>query len=77
LEISLWLAILYLPIGILTLVVLGRLGNFVALMKWHAVNARDPENAGKRPPSTMLKTAPIIAGATVVANFTNLLGVSS
>lgn len=77
LEISLWLAILYLPIGILTLVVLGRLGNFVALMKWHAVNARDPKSAGERPASTMLKTAPIIAGATIVAYFTDLLGVSS
>ena len=77
LEISLWLAILYLPIGILTLAILGKFGNFVALMKWHALNASDPERAGERPPSTMLKTAPIIAVATIVAHFTNLLGVQS
>ena len=71
------MAILYLPIGILTLAILGKFGNFVLLMKWHALNARDPESAGERPPSTMLKTAPIIAVATLVSHFTDLLGVSS
>jgi Flp pilus assembly protein protease CpaA len=72
LEASLWLAVVYLPVGLLLLAVQGRLGNLVAAARWYAAKSqgRDP---GPKPEATWLRSAPIIAVAGALAWATDWL----
>lgn len=73
-ESSIWLAVLYLPIGLVLLAVQGKLGNLVAAARWYAARSqgRDP---GPKPEPTWLRTAPIIAVAGGLAWATDWLAV--
>ncbi len=75
LELSLWLALLYLPVGLLILAVTGKLGNLKASVQYLiAKSAGRLSEDAKPPPKTMLKTAPVIAVATVISYTTDLFG---
>ncbi len=71
-EATLWYGILYLPAGLLYLAVTRRLGNLLAVLNWElrmraaSVGYGAPPD-GERPPDTMMRTAPVIAVATLFA----------
>lgn len=65
LEITVWCALLYLPVGLAMLAFQGRLGNIAATVKWGVSMARGVHMA--RPEPTMLRTAPVIAAASLAA----------
>jgi Flp pilus assembly protein protease CpaA len=70
-ELSAWYAVLYLPIGLLVLVVQGRLGNLVAVARHQAAKAAG-QDPGPAPTPTPLRTAPVIAAATLGALVTEV-----
>lgn len=65
-EATVWLAILYLPIGLVVLAARGKLGNLVAVAKWTLARAqgRDP---GPRPEPTPFRTGPVILAGGALA----------
>lgn len=71
-EASFWLAILYLPIGLLMLAVQGKLSNLVATARWTLRKAQG-QDAGEKPEATWLRTGPIIAVGGVLAWLTSWL----
>lgn len=71
-ETSTWLAVLYAPVGLGFLAATGKLGNIVTQIKWIAGSLMK-KDVGERPPSTKLKTAPVIAAAAVLAHYTTWL----
>lgn len=94
LETTLWCALLYLPVGLIALAMMGRLKNLLPAVAhglrkstgWlpeflqpYAAGARaiapGDVNDDKEPEVTMLKTAPVIALAWVLARTTETLGV--
>jgi Flp pilus assembly protein protease CpaA len=71
-EATLWYAIFYLPSALLYLVVTRRLGNLRAVLEWElrmraATVGYGAPPEGERPPNTMMRTAPVIAAATLAA----------
>jgi Flp pilus assembly protein protease CpaA len=74
LDTSALTAILYFPVGLLILLVRGRLGNFVAGIKYTVKRAQGvPEDQLVAPEPTMLRTGPIIAVAGILALFWTIL----
>ncbi len=71
-EATLWLAVLYLPVGLGVLALKGRLGNLVAVLRWSADKARG-RPAGERPEATWIIAGPIIAASGALANLTDWL----
>ncbi len=69
-ETTLWSAVVYLPVGIGVLVAQGKLRNLVAAVKWTTGGRSRGE---PKPEPTMLRTAPIIAVAWLVAAMTSVL----
>ena len=66
--------LLYFPVGFLLLLVRGRLGNFVAAIRYTAKRAQGvPEDELEAPEPTMLRTGPIIAVAGIVGLFWDIL----
>lgn len=77
LEATTWYAILYLPVGLAILTMQGKLKNVIGASKWFALKASGVDIP--RPEPTMMKTAPIIAIATVIGlaiSTADLLGIS-
>lgn len=72
LEASLWLAVLYLPLGLMLLAAQGRLGNLVATGRWWVAKSRGTD-PGPKPEPTWLRTAPVIAVGGVLAWATDWL----
>ncbi len=70
-DVTAWYAIVYAPVGLLQLIIKGKLGNLPATIKWVWLDARG-QDAGEKPEPTMLRTAPIIAAAALGAWITNL-----
>lgn len=70
-EATLWEAIVYVPVGLIALIVLGRLGNLVAAFKYSYRRAQGGD-AGEAPAPTYLPTAPVIAFACGLAYFTDV-----
>jgi Flp pilus assembly protein protease CpaA len=76
-ETSLWLPILYLPVGLAVLAAQGKLGNLVTTARWtfarvQAQRQRGPD-PGPPPPPTTFRTGPVIAVAALLAWATDLL----
>lgn len=69
-ETSAWCAVLYLPVGLALLAAQGRLKNLVLAVGWTLLKARGLV-PGERPPPTMLRTAPIIAAASIASILTS------
>jgi Flp pilus assembly protein protease CpaA len=69
-EATLWSAFVYLPVGLLVLLLQGKLGNLMAALRWTASGRAKGE---PRPEPTMLKTAPIVAVAWLMAWATHWL----
>jgi Flp pilus assembly protein protease CpaA len=69
-----WYAIVYLPVGLTVLAVSGQLPNLKHKALWLYQRALAKQNGtefkGEEPPNTMLKTAPVIATAWVLAYLT-------
>ncbi|MEZ4239339.1 MAG: A24 family peptidase [Myxococcota bacterium] len=65
-ETSIWLAVLYFPLGLLILALRGKLGNLVAAARYTAAKAQgvDP---GEKPEPTTFRTGPVIAVAATLA----------
>jgi prepilin peptidase CpaA len=68
-EVTGWFALAYIPVGLGFLAITGKLGGLKAVFRYQmaSLQGRDP---GERPPVTMLKTAPVIAAAWLLARFT-------
>ncbi|MEN0064664.1 MAG: A24 family peptidase [Myxococcota bacterium] len=71
LETSVWFAILYLPVGLLTLAVRGRLSNLIATIRWSIQSAMGHPAAGEQPEPTMMIAGPTILVATLLAGSTD------
>jgi preflagellin peptidase FlaK len=69
LETTAWWAIVYVPVGLLQLAVLGRLPNLVATLRYVAARQRGTAT-GEPPEPTMLRTAPVIAVGGAMAYLT-------
>ena len=65
-ELTLWCAVLYLPVGVLLLALQGKLGNLIATVRWSVYKAQGVD-LGEAPEPTMVRTAPIIAVAAAMA----------
>lgn len=76
LECSLWYALVYIPVGAIILAISGNLRNMLVAVKWMfmSVTGMTEEEA---PPPTMLRTAPIITAAAIVAFLTPWFGVAA
>ncbi len=72
-ETTLWELVLLLPIGLLTLVVLGRLGNFKKTLEYTVAKAQGDKEATPPEEQTMMVFGPVIAVAVLVARFTEWL----
>jgi Flp pilus assembly protein protease CpaA len=74
LDTSAFTAILYFPVGLFILIVRGRLGNFVAGLRYTVKRAQGvPADQLEAPEPTMLRTGPIIAAAGIAALFWDIL----
>lgn len=75
-ETSMWLALLYLPIGLAVLAAQGKLGNLAATARWVAARAqgRDP---GPAPEPTTFRTGPVIAVGGLIAWATSWLAIGA
>lgn len=77
LETTAWYAVVYLPVGLVVLAVSGQLPNLKNKAVWLYQRALAKQNGaefkGEEPPNTMLKTAPVIAAAWVLAFHTTWL----
>lgn len=62
--------VLFLPVGLATLAVQGRLGNFIAALRWTAMRALNMP-VGDRPEPTKMPHGPMLTVATVVAHYTH------
>ncbi|MBX2804079.1 MAG: A24 family peptidase [Myxococcales bacterium] len=71
-EATCWWAILYLPVGMLTLAVRGRLGNLLAALRY-TVRRSLGQPAGERPEPTMMIAGPTLAVSGFLANLTDWL----
>ena len=71
-EATLWLALLYLPMGLAVLAIRGKLGNLVATARYMAAKAQG-HDPGEAPAPTTLRTGPIIAAAAIFALTTDWL----
>ena len=71
LDATAWYALVYAPVGLIQLIIKGKLGNLGETLKWSFKKARggDP---GEKPEPTMLRTAPIIAMAALAGWLTNI-----
>ena len=76
LEATLWMAVLYLPLGLAILAMRGKLGNLIAVAKYSADKALGRPVAEEKPEATWLITGPIIAAAGILANLTPWLDAS-
>ncbi len=66
LDTTLWLAVLYLPVGLGVLAARGRLRNLARVLQWRIDKAKGLA-VGDPPEPTVLWTAPVIAAAAVAA----------
>jgi len=74
LDTTAFTALLYFPLGMLILLVRGRLGNVIASIRYAVRRARGvPEDQLEAPEPTMLRTGPIIAVAGILALFWTIL----
>lgn len=71
-EATLWLAILYIPVGLAILAVRGKLGNLIAAARYAAARAQG-QDPGDPPEPTTFRTGPVIAIAGLVAWATDTL----
>jgi Flp pilus assembly protein protease CpaA len=76
LDTSLWFAILYLPVGLAVLAIRGRLPNLLAVGRYQLDKARGVP-VGTPPEPTPLRTAPVIAVATLIASFTQIIPIGA
>ena len=70
-----WFAVLYVPIGLVQLGIQGKLGNLIRTVEWLLARARGLETNETKPDPTLLRTAPIIAIASLAASLTNTLAI--
>jgi len=70
-EASVWMAVLYLPVGLAVLAWRGKLGGLVAAARWSANRALGKE-VGERPDATWLIAGPLIAVAGLIGSLTDL-----
>ncbi len=73
LETTLWQFVLFAPVGLVFLAMVGRLGNFFETLKWFSFKVRGVEYPKPDQQTWMIK-APIILAAVYVSRLTNLLG---
>lgn len=71
-EASMWMAVLYLPIGLTILALKGKLSNLVAAARYSADKAMG-KPVGDKPEATWIIAGPIIAAAGLLANLTSWL----
>lgn len=72
LESTFWKYVLFIPIGLVLLAFLGKLGNFAAALRWTWDKMRGVP-VGDRPPATYVPYAPVIAAGYLVARYTDLV----
>ena len=70
LETTLWLAVLYLPIGLLILTLQGKLSNLVAVGRYALAQARG-QASGPPPEPTLFRTGAVIAVSGLLAWLTD------
>ncbi len=70
LEATLWYAVLYLPVGLGTLLVTGNMGNLARTAQWNAAKRQGLPEPFEEPEPTMMRTAPVIAAAVAASFFT-------
>lgn len=74
LEASLWAFVLFAPMGLVVLAIRGKLGNFLAALKWTATKLLRPNMAaGERPEGTPLAKAPAILLGVAIARLTDIV----
>jgi Flp pilus assembly protein protease CpaA len=71
-EVTVWLAVLYVPIGLVMLAVRGKLGNLAAAVRWQLARLRGAPPSGPPPEKTWIRTGPIIAAGGMIGWLTNL-----
>lgn len=71
-ETTMWYAIVYLPVALAVLLVLGELPNLWRTVRYLGLKATG-KPAGEEPPKTLLRVGPVILVAGLVARFTDLL----
>ncbi len=71
-ESTIWYAIVYAPVALLVLLVLGQLPNLWRTLRHLADKARG-RPVGEAPPPTMLRVGPVILVAGLLARFTDAL----
>jgi Flp pilus assembly protein protease CpaA len=74
-EATIWLAVLYLPIGLVILAARGKLGNLVASARYAAAKASGNPDPGPPPETTWFVTGPVIAVAGVLTCTTDWFAV--
>lgn len=72
LEASIWLALLYLPVGLVLLLVQSKLGNLVAVARY-TVARWQGQATGEPPEPTYLRTGPVIAISGMLAWLTDVV----
>ncbi len=73
-DLTLWYAVIYIPVALLYLVAKRRVGNLVTVAKMQVEKAKGiPISEENEPELTMLRTGPIIAAAGFMAGFTEWL----
>lgn len=72
LEATLWYAVLYLPVGLMILTASGKLPTMISHLRYVADKAQG-NATGDAPPTTLLRTAPVIAAASAMSLLTDWL----
>lgn len=62
-EATAWLAVLYVPVGVIVLALRGKLGNLVATGRHFAAKVTGGADPGPMPEQTWIPTGPVIAAA--------------
>ena len=74
LEASLWAFVLFAPMGLAVLAIRGKLGNFLAALKWTLTKLLRPNmHPGERPEGTPLVKAPAILLGVLIARLTDII----
>jgi len=71
-EASAWAMIAFVPVALVTLAMLGKLGAFTEAAKWSLQKARG-QPVGERPPATKMAFGPVLAAGCVIAAATNII----
>jgi Flp pilus assembly protein protease CpaA len=71
-EATLWMYFLLVPVGVLILAMRGRLGNFLAVLRYRVAKMRGAD-VGEAPEVTHTPVAPVIAAGVLVGRLTDWL----